>query len=67
MALRIPLGEDLGEDLLLAAARGASLKPVFGREAQARVKAARATVENIVSKGAPPNSPCTITAWPGIN
>ena len=53
MAVRIPLGEELDARLLLAAANGAELKPVFGREARARVTAARATVEKIVAKGAP--------------
>jgi len=53
MTVRIPLGEELDERLLLAAARGETVQPVFGRDARARVKAARATVEAIVAKGAP--------------
>ena len=53
MAVRVPLGESLDADLLVAAASGETLKPVFGRDARARVKAARGTVEAILAKGAP--------------
>ena len=45
----LTLGAPLAEDLLLAVADGAHPKLRFGREAQARVRAARATVETIAS------------------
>lgn len=51
--LRIPLGEDLSAATFEALARGASAKLVLGRQALARVKAARATVDAIVAAGAP--------------
>jgi histidine ammonia-lyase len=49
----LSLGEPLSEELLLAIARGARPKLKFGREAQARVAAARRTVEDIVRAGRP--------------
>ena len=49
----LTLGAPLAEDLLLAVADGAHPKLRFGREAQARVRAARATVETIVASGRP--------------
>lgn len=51
--LRVNLGEDLSRDTLAAIARGDEIKLVFGRDAVARVKKARATVDAIVKKGAP--------------
>jgi len=49
----IPLGESLSEDTLLAVARGESVKLRLGRDAAARVAAARQTVEDIVKAGKP--------------
>jgi len=51
--LRIRLGEDLPPESFEALARGAQAKLVLGREALARVKRARATVEAIVERGNP--------------
>ncbi|MFK5955681.1 MAG: aromatic amino acid lyase, partial [Planctomycetota bacterium] len=51
--LRVNLGEDLSADTLAAIARGEEVKLVFGRDAVARVKKARATVDAIVKRGAP--------------
>ncbi len=49
----LSLGEELSEELLLAAARGATCKLRFGRAAQARVRAARQAVEQMVAGGKP--------------
>ncbi|MHC4379527.1 MAG: aromatic amino acid lyase, partial [Planctomycetota bacterium] len=51
--LRVSLGEDLTAETFAAIARGAEVRLVFGRDARARVKKARATVDAIVKKGAP--------------
>ncbi|MGB0954284.1 MAG: histidine ammonia-lyase, partial [Planctomycetota bacterium] len=51
--IRVNLGEDLPAETLAAIARGEEVKLVFGRDAQQRVKKARATVDAIVAKGAP--------------
>lgn len=51
--IRVNLGEDLSAETLAAIARGEDVKLVFGRDAQQRVKKARATVDAIVKKGAP--------------
>lgn len=51
--IRISVGEDLSAEALAAVARGEQVKLVFGREAQQRVKRARATVDAIVERGAP--------------
>jgi histidine ammonia-lyase len=50
---RITLGTPLTTEDLLAVARGESVKLVFGREAQSRVKSARALVEKMVKAGKP--------------
>lgn len=49
----LTLGNPLSEELLLAVAAGEHPRLRFGREAQARVRAARATVETIVKSGKP--------------
>lgn len=49
----LTLGEPLSESTLLAVARGELPKLRFGRASQARVRAARATVEVIVAAGKP--------------
>jgi|FLOH01.1.fsa_nt_gi histidine ammonia-lyase len=51
--LRVQLGEDLSAETLAALARGAQVKLILGRDALARVKRARATVETIVKQGKP--------------
>ncbi|MDP7061735.1 MAG: histidine ammonia-lyase [Planctomycetota bacterium] len=51
--LRVQLGDDLDAETLAAVARGERVKLNFGREAQQRVKRARATVDAIVKRGAP--------------
>lgn len=51
--IRVNLGEDLSAETLAAIARGEEVKLIFGRDAQQRVKKARATVDAIVKKGAP--------------
>lgn len=51
--LRVSLGEDLTAETFAAIARGAEVRLVFGGDARARVKKARATVDAIVKKGAP--------------
>jgi len=51
--LRIRLGEDIAPATLEALAHGAEATLIFGREAQARVKRARAAVEAILERGRP--------------
>lgn len=50
---QLTLGNPLSEDTLLAVADGQAARLRFGRDAQARVRAARATVESIVKSGRP--------------
>ena len=50
---QLTLGNPLSEDTLLAVADGQAVRLRFGREAQARVRAARSTVDMIVKSGRP--------------